>query len=524
MIFSSTDDGVHWKKDTHECQCPGQPGFHDCASDPGYVSYPHHNSIYRLAQFPALYGDAIFHADNTGIACGYGGSTLRRDPVTGVWQDRTQHGSIYDSSVSNTVVTLPMYGATTNGGNGSTGIGLIVGLGGTLRETINGGQDWFDSLKNGPSTPPSTVHQQPWRIQDVQFLDVSAGETGFQVGQFARIGRTTDGGVNWDHASQAPNQYAQLLRGITFASASTQRGVAVGNTPYPGLPTILYTVTGGTPFWLTVPPASITLLTGGVTGSLFDVAFAGIIILTGKADYWAAGQYGLILHSRDDGATWSQYMPPGPGGTPSQPTDFQINGVAFKDLTTGIFVGRGPEPLGQPLRAVAYQYKKPAGGAVTWTNISPATPNYFSTLSDVVIVGNTAYAVGDEYHILTGFRKGVVLVSTIVGTDFIPFAPLTDATLPTFSECTTNDSHNDIGETPVLIEAEIAPSSELWVGGQCGRVWRRTAGVSGVWSEFKSQTDTHILGISFPVCQNNYGYFWGHRTEQPQQCGVRYTP
>ena len=72
----------------------------------------------------------------------------------------------------------------------------------------------------------------------------------------------------------------------------------------------------------------------------------------------------------------------------------------------------------------------------------------------------------------------------------------------------------------MLLEIEtVASTQDIWITGQCGRVWRRT--LSGSWTELKSQTSTHLLGISFPSA--NTGYFGGLRKEQPQHCVVRYT-
>ena len=73
-----------------------------------------------------------------------------------------------------------MNGAAANTGEGSKGI--AVGYGGTIRETIDGGQSWRDPL--------NLEHCAEWRIHDLHFVDAS---TGFQVGQFARVHTTGTG-------------------------------------------------------------------------------------------------------------------------------------------------------------------------------------------------------------------------------------------------------------------------------------------------------------------------------------------
>jgi hypothetical protein len=96
--------------------------------------------------------------------------------------------------------------------------------------------------------------------------------------------------------------------------------------------------------------------------------------------------------------------------------------------------------------------------------------------------------------------------------------------MPSFLLRLSNESADDLDVTPVLIEAEIDPNLDLWVGGQCGRVWRRASNPVG-WTEFKSQTSTNILGISFGGTGSSMkGYFTGQRVDFPQNNVVRYQP
>jgi photosystem II stability/assembly factor-like uncharacterized protein len=416
-----------------------------------------------------------------------------------IWRDVSEYNNRIDE-VPN-AVTMPLMGAVAAPGNLETGKAFIVGMGGHLREKDSEGTGW--------ATAAGTVPGSPWRIRDVHFVSDTVG---FQVGQFTRIAKTEDSGTTWDHAEGAPifdtspGGDGPRLNAITFADSS--KGVTVGNIPTGGSrPVILRTTDAGATEWQPTDPATgFAMGPGGVADDLLDVASAGIIPSTGKADYWAAGARGFMLHSRDDGVTWTQFIP-----SSGQPTTFTIDGVAFMDLSTGIFVGTNG------LAGRAFQWKR-EGGAV-WTDLSPQAGTGVVEISDVVIAGIKAYAVGEKR--VGGVRSGVVLASTFAGGSFRRFNVVAEPA-GGFPLCLTNESANDLGRTPVLTEAEIHPATgDLWVGGQCGRVWKRTA--VGAWTEFKSQTDTHILGISFGVDGSSVkGYFGGHRDEFPQGCVVRY--
>jgi hypothetical protein len=195
-----------------------------------------------------------------------------------------------------------------------------------------------------------------------------------------------------------------------------------------------------------------------------------------------------------------------------------FHAVAAKDIDTVIFAGEGSHPSGGFYGGLVYQWKK--NGNPLWSHLSPDPAHWVWEISDVVITGTTAYAVGEKrVGGPNGVRSGVVLTSTFSNGSFGTFTPLSGT--PAFPLCLSNEPADDLDEVPALIEAEIDPSGNLWVGGQCGRVWRRTS--AGSWTEFKSQTNTHILGISFGVNGSSVmGYFTGDHDEFPQGCVVRY--
>jgi photosystem II stability/assembly factor-like uncharacterized protein len=525
MTFTSTDDGVHWKKESHECQAVGLPGGKDCEEltdtqwlyhdIPGISTH-----TFRLQHFATLYNASVLSGTNTALASGYSGETVVRNPATGVWEDHSYATGRIDEVP--TAVTLPMTGITATD-TGSKAI--MVGYGGTIRETINGGVDWFDSPLNVPV--PTWEHSAPWRIHALRFPPPAA-DKGYQAGQLGRIGTTVgNAGVGWGHDSfqggHPPDRHsntASTLFSIVFSSSSNLRGVAVGGLlaqPSTGAPMILYTTNPPLNGWQS--PISVTKINGGTYEPLWDVCYAGVTT-GGLAIYWAAGSGGFMLYSNDNGLNWSQFNPP---QYTKQKLGIDLFGVAFKDPSTGIFVGHGADPTGTPARPLAYGFIN-NGTTITWTDISPSlTGTIDAELRDVVIAGNTAYAVGEKTipALPSPIRVGVVVSSSwSSSTGFSTFAPLIDSPQHGFPMSTTNDPHNDLESTSVLLSAEIeAGTTNLWIGGQCGRVWRRSTTTG--WTEFpNSQTSTHIEGISFPVAGT--GFFGGYRKEEIGHCLVRY--
>jgi hypothetical protein len=147
-----------------------------------------------------------------------------------------------------------------------------------------------------------------------------------------------------------------------------------------------------------------------------------------------------------------------------------------------------------------------------------------SDIAEVRIVGNDAYAVGETLHAGAGgamSREGIVLHSSYSGGSFGTFTPFSSA--GQFPVCVVGynlrDAVTTFGPTsPVLRSLALISSSNLWVGGECGRVWHYA---SSTWTEHKSNTDAHIRGISFPPGSST-GFFIGYRYFQTTQALVRF--
>ena len=131
-------------------------------------------------------------------------------------------------------------------------------------------------------------------------------------------------------------------------------------------------------------------------------------------------------------------------------------------------------------------------------------------VSDVDVSGNVAYAVGVQDT--PSGAVGVILQSSAGTGGFGAFTVLAQTVPP----CTVGAG---IDVVPILNEVEIVPGSgPVWVAGQCGRVWRYTTSGGGLLVEFKSQTDAHVFGMTFP--SSGIGYMACNRVDGSQSCIV----
>jgi len=172
--------------------------------------------------------------------------------------------------------------------------------------------------------------------------------------------------------------------------------------------------------------------------------------------------------------SWTEVKPT---GVTMNLKKFDIEGVAFASPTSGVFVRQRKDTTTDTAAAFLYS---PATN--TWSDISPSTTLGLDILTDVAIVGSAARAVGNGDD-SSGDRQGMVLSST--GSAFTQVTAF--GTAP---ECKVGESTNQV---EVLTEVEMLSTSSIWVAGQCGRVWRYN-GTS--WTQKKSQTDSHVQGLS----------------------------
>jgi len=115
-------------------------------------------------------------------------------------------------------------------------------------------------------------------IRDINGVFFVNDNTGWTVGDFGTIQKTTDGALTWN---VQPAALTRDLRDVCFIDS--QEGWVVGD-----FGTILHTSDGGTNW--AIQPAS-------TTRDLFGVDFIG-------QNGWAVGDYGTVLHTSDGGANW----------------------------------------------------------------------------------------------------------------------------------------------------------------------------------------------------------------------------
>ena len=189
--------------------------------------------------------------------------------------------------------------------------GYVVGVGGTILKTIDGGANWVLQTSNTVST-----------LHSVHFP--ANATTGYVVGGSGTILKTTDGGTNWNVQASGTTE---SLYAVHFQSDAIT-GYAVGTNG-----TIRKTVNG----------TDWTPQTSGVTEGLRSVQFP-VNATTG----FAVGDCGTIVRTTN-GTDW----------TSQTPNTRTLYGLHFPvDATTGYAVGSSGEAL------------KTTDGGIIWTPLS----------------------------------------------------------------------------------------------------------------------------------------------------------
>lgn len=174
-------------------------------------------------------------------------------------------------------------------------IGWLVGTGGMIVKTTNGGDTWIN--QSGVTT---------LELYGVDFVDEN---TGYVVGQSGLILKTTNGGSNWFTQTSG---VTNALYDVNFVN--TQLGLIVGTSGR-----ILRTSNGGTN-WNTI--------TSGTSQTLRELQFVD------SQNAWVVGTNATIRRSTDGGLTWSAQSPP------TGVTNY-LRAISFIDNQNGWIVGDG---------------------------------------------------------------------------------------------------------------------------------------------------------------------------------------
>lgn len=163
-------------------------------------------------------------------------------------------------------------------------VGFIIGGRAVILKTEDGGKTWSRKMAMS-DTPGRGGNPRPLRA-NLMGIQMINETTGFIAGSENTILKTTDGGETWAGSSERARvgETRNNLEGIWFVSETT--GWIIGS-----FGTLLQTTDGG---------ANWTKQDPGFDNNLFGIYF--IDENTG----WICGQESLILHTTDGGTTWNQ--------------------------------------------------------------------------------------------------------------------------------------------------------------------------------------------------------------------------
>ncbi len=210
--------------------------------------------------------------------------------------------------------------------------------------------------------------------------------TGYAVGNYGTILKSTNGGINWAQQSAGTTD---ILLGLFFTDSLT--GYASGRN--------IYKTTNG--------------------GSNWNINFSGngfflmqsIFFINRDKGYicGSKSQFGLILKTSNAGVTWDTTLLSVPGN------EIKLYDIHFTDENNGIVCGtRAIDP------SFPIVYKTTNGG-LTWENKTPSVTGLtYYYLTSVKMVGNNIiYTSGT----MAGFFKAVLLKSTNGGTNWTALIP-----------------------------------------------------------------------------------------------------
>lgn len=238
----------------------------------------------------------------------------------------------------------------------NSNVGYVVGDGGIILKTINGGVTW-NSLNSGIAND----------LIGVYFLNLNVG---WAVGYGGKILKTTNGGTTWiiQTSGTSSNLYS-----VRFIDANN--GWAGSDSK------ILKTINGGAS-WTSV------YIGGGGSYPIYSLFF------TSPSIGYAAGWYISMLYTNNGGSNWYT--------STTNPNSNGLTGVHFPSTNIGFSCG-----------ANGYIYKITSN---TWNLLASGTTNYLASI--YFTDNNTGYTVGDGGIILKTVNGGTNWVNSLSGTGY----------------------------------------------------------------------------------------------------------
>ncbi len=330
-----------------------------------------------------------------------------------------------------------------------TQTGWVVGDFGNILKTSNGGSDW--SIQSSGFTN---------KLNSVYFVDT---QTGWAVGANGIILKSSNGGQSW----QAQNSgTANSLLSVNFTDAQTGWAVGTGGT-------ILKTSNGG---------SSWQSQSSGTFNQFNSVYFPDA--QTG----YAVGFPGTILKTNNGGQSWQAQS--------CEPTNW-LTSVHFTDAQTGWAVGRNGTIL------------KASNGGSSWQNQSSGTTNHLYSVH--FTDSQTGWAIGNVGTILQTSNGGQSWQAQSSGTtNSLHSAHFTDAQtgwvvgeagilLKTSNSGQSWQAQNN-GATDRLCSVQFTDAQTGWVVGWHGTILKTSNGGQS-WQAQSSGTTNLFYSVRFTDTQ-----------------------
>jgi photosystem II stability/assembly factor-like uncharacterized protein len=195
--------------------------------------------------------------------------------------------------------------------------GFDLNIGGIIKKTTNGGNNWFNQLS--------------WTYIDFGSIYFINQNTGWYAGGNALI-KTTNGGTNWVEQNQMMNIFFNSVYFVDQNIGWSVGHVQISSQHWSGI--IIKTTNGGTN-WFT------QYNTDSSSNNLLSVFFIN------QNNGWTVGLNGLILHTTNGGINWVDQFWWNP---------FSLKSVYFIDQYTGWAVGHSGFTI------------KTTNGGINWNN------------------------------------------------------------------------------------------------------------------------------------------------------------
>jgi photosystem II stability/assembly factor-like uncharacterized protein len=356
---------------------------------------------------------------------------------------------------------------------------MVVGRGGTLLRTTDGGATWAGR------TPLPELGADSRDLFDVDRVNAST----LVAVATNRILRSTNDGATWSFVtptlpvSKTMNDYE--FRGVSFAGAT---GIAAAISQ--GFSLVVRTTDGGATWTSVLEP---------------DRAIYGVLMLPSGIAF-AYGEPGRIYRSTDGGASWTQVLAGGNALTSMSFVDANVGlaggtsglyrttdaGATWTLVTTDTATGIDIRPNGVGLAVGSQFIKRTTDGGLTWTVVSTGIPSFSIGLRDVKWTSaTTAIVIGQGGTILRTADAGLTWSASSSGTN-------------------PEDS-----QTPMLYSVDFGgPQFGVAVGQEgmirsadAGSTWTRVAAFKGLLMRsvaFANATTAVALTQTNPAVQANF--------------------